>query len=314
MNPGALDFEERILNELKDGTAVSLEKVLLVISGLRTDAEIQPYQSKIDTLFGYFLNKCEKKGFFETPRPPLYLHQPIAKFLFEYLWTSKPKRFGEYFLLTDVVDAQLDSDVHHLVGTCVGLTSLYSVLGLRAGLKLSLLASSDHLLSRLRVGEQTTDIDHTDPEGFDCRSGEDLLELPLLTIAANVLNSRGLSNERNGRLAAARGDYQKAILVNPGYANAYNNRGNMRFWDEEIDGAIRDYTEAIRLNPLCCEAYCNRGLAKQKLGLYDEARLDYTMAANLNAEYPDARRCMQSLDAIHAQEAAANIKSHARLD
>ena len=298
-----MDHEETILRDIKDGTAVSLERALLVLSGLKTDEEIRSYQLKIDDIYGRFLKKCDNKSLSDQSKPPPYLHRPIAKCLFEYLWNSKPKRFGESFLLTDVVDAQLDSDVNHLVGTCVGLTSLYSVLGLRAGLNLSLLVALDHLLSRLRVGQQTIDIDHTDPQGFDCRNGEGFREFPLLTLTANVLNSRGLRNERSGKFAAAKADYQKAILVNPEYANAYNNRGNMRFWDEDIEGAIADYTEAIRLDPGFCEAYCNRGMAKQRLGRYDEARQDYNMAMSTNSEYGDARKCLQLLDDIeHTQD------------
>ena len=243
------DHEEQILNTIKNGTAVSLERALLVLSGLKTKEGFRSYQLKIDDIYGRFLKKCDNKSLSDQSRLPSYLQRPIAKCLFEYLWSSKPKRFGESFLLADVVDAQLNSDVNHLVGTCVGLTSLYSILGLRAGLNLSLLGALDHLLTRLRVGQQTIDIDHTDPQGFDCRNGKGFREFPLLTLTANVLNSRGLRNERGGNFVAAKADYQKAILVNPEYANAHNNRGNMRFWDEDIEGAIADYTEAIQLAP-----------------------------------------------------------------
>jgi tetratricopeptide (TPR) repeat protein len=303
-----LDYEETILRDLKDGTPVSLERALLVHSGLKTDDEVRSYQLKIDDIFGRFRNKCDNKNLSAQSRPPSYLHRQIAKCLFEYLWSSKPKRFGEHFLLADVVDAQLNSDVHHLVGTCVGLASLYSVLGLRAGLDLSLLVDLDHLLSRLRVGRQTIDIDHTDPQGFDCQCREGFREFPLLTLTANVLNSRGLRNEKSGRFLAAKADYQKAIWVNPEYANAYNNRGNMRFWDEDIEGAIADYTEAIRLNPCFCEAYCNRGMANHRLGRYDEARQDYDMAVSTNSEYSDARRCLQLLDDIgHSKPPAGKV-------
>jgi tetratricopeptide (TPR) repeat protein len=185
---------------------------------------------------------------------------------------------------------------------------LYSVLGLRLGLNLSLLVDLDHLLSRLRVGLQSIDIDHTDPQGFDCRNCEGLREFPLLTLTANVLNSRGLWNEARGEIVAAKTDYQKAILVNPQYASAFNNRGNMRFWDGDIEGAIADYTEAIRLNPGFCEAYCNRGMAKHRLGRYDEARQDQNMAMSINSEYSDARKCLQMLDDIeHAGPSAGEI-------
>ena len=292
------DHEEQILNTIKNGTDVSLERALLVLSGLQTAQEFRSYQLKIDDIYGRFLKKCDNKSLSEQSRLPSYLHRAIAKCLFEYLWTSKPKRYGESFLLTDVVDAQINSDVHHSVGTCVGLTSLYCVLGLRAGLDLSVLGALDHLLTRLRVGQQTIDIDHTDPQGFDCRNGKGFREFPPLALIAIVLNSRGLRNESGGKFVAAKADYQNAILVLPEYANAHNNRGNMRFWDGDTEGAIADYTEAIRLAPNFCEAYCNRGMAQQRLGYYDEARQDYKMALSMNFEYRDARRCLQALDEI----------------
>jgi len=296
MDLETLDYEESIIRDIKNGTQVSLERALLVLSGLKTDVQIQYYQFRIDDIFSRFLMKCDIESSAELSMPPSYLHQSIAKCLFDYFWSSKPKRFGDSFLLTEVVDAQLDSDVNRLVGTCVGLTSLYSVLALRVGLDLSLLAASDHLLNRLRVGQQTLDIDHTDPQGFDCRNCEDFRELPLLNLTANVLNSRGLKKEETGEFTAAKADYQKAVLVDPEYANARNNRGNMRFRDEDIEGAIADYTEAIRLNPYFCEAYCNRGIARQKLGRYDEARQDFNSAVSTDSEYSDARKCLQLLD------------------
>jgi len=298
MNLQTSDHEEAILRDIRDGAAVSLESALLVLSGLKTDAEIRSYQHKIDSIFTRFADKCDSSVLARHPKPPLYWHRTIAQTLFEYLWNSKPKRFGESFLLTDVVDAQLNPDVHSVVGNCVGLTSLYSVLGLRAGLNLTLLVASDHVLTRLRIGQQTIDIDHTDPQGFDCRNCADFSEFPLITLTANVLNSRGLRNQASSQMAAAKTDYNKAILVNPEYANAFNNRGNIRFVDGDLAGAITDYTNAIRLSPGFCEAYCNRGIAKHRLGRYDEAHRDYRLAIRINADYADARACLQVLDAV----------------
>jgi tetratricopeptide (TPR) repeat protein len=290
------DLEETMLRELKGGRDDSLERALLVIAGLKTEAEIGAYQCKIDDIFSRFLGKCDSGSISGRRPPPPYLHLQIAQCLFQYLWNSKPKRFCDCFLLTDVVNAQLDQDVNHPVGNCVGLTSLYSVLGLKAGLKLALLASSDHLISRLRVGRNVTDIDHTDPQGFDCHYSDNFREFPLQALPAHVFNSRGLENERCGRLADAKADYRKAVFANPEYANAFNNRGNMRLRELDLEGAISDYTEAIRLNPAFCEAYCNRGIAKGKLGLLREARQDFDLAIASNPEYGDAHRCLIALD------------------
>ncbi len=298
MDLQALDYEEEIVRSIKDGAPVSLEKALLVVSGLKTDKEIRSCQTKIDLIYGRFLGKCGDMSLSGRSTPPAYLHPSIAKALFEYLWTSKPKRFGESFLLTDVVDAQLDPDVHRPVGTCVGLTSLYSVLALRAGLDLFVLSGLDHLRTGLRVGRRTIDIDHTDPQGFDCPKLEEFREFPMLTLTANVLNSRGLRSELIGDHAAAGADYRKAVLINPQYASAFNNRANMKFRGGDVEGAIGDYTEAIRLAPGFCEAYCNRAMAGQRLGRYDDARRDYNTAIALEPEYKDARKCLRLLNEI----------------
>ena len=298
MDPLTQDKERTMLLDIRNGAPVSLESALLVLSGLQTDRGVLSYQHKIDDIFSRFQKKCDITGPSGLSRPPAYLHGPIAECLFKYLWTSKPKRFGDHFLLADVVDAQLDPDVHRTVGTCVGLTSLYSVLGLRAGLNLSLLVNSDHLLGRIRVGGQTIDVDHTDPQGFDCVVGESFREFALLTLTANVLNSRGLRDEKEGEFAAAGEDYDKAVLVNPEYANARNNRGNIRFRENDLEAAVADYTGAIRLNPAFREAWCNRGMANQRLGRRDEARRDYDMAVNADPDYEDARECLRLLDQI----------------
>ncbi len=273
-----------------------LEKVLLVLAGLKEDEAIKAYQRKIDAVFVRCQSKCIKESPARYVQLPLYRHRSFARCMFDYLWTSKPKRFGASFFLTEAIDAQLDPDVNRPVGTCVGLTSLFSVLGLRAGLQLSLLMDSEHVLNRLRIGEQIIDIDNTDPQGFNCRTSGDFTEFPLPLLAANVLNSRGLYKERNGSFMAAREDYEKAVRVNPGYANAYNNRGNMKFLGNDVEAAIADYGAAIGLNPNFCEAYCNRGMAWQRLGRYEEARLDYHMAMAINGDYADAQRCLRLLD------------------
>lgn len=273
-----------------------LETALLRLSGLETADALSAWQSKIHAIFLRFLEKSEPGIPPHSFKPPPYLHFDVARRLFEYLWISKPRRFGTPFLLTEVVEAQLDPDGGRPVGTCVGLTSLYSVLGLRAGLRLSLLLNADHVMTRLRVGDRFFDLDHTDPLGFDCRSGEGFRELPLGTLSAVVLNCRGLRHESRGRIDEAMEDYQRAIAIHPEYANALNNRANMRVLRGDLQGALGDYGEALRLNPVFCDAYCNRGMARHRLGDREGAREDYQRALALDPNHGDARRCLGLLD------------------
>lgn len=285
-----------VLREMKAQNVRLLERSLLVLSGVRTEHDLEAYQGKIDEISRRFWRKYRGQGPPEQPSPPLYLHEEIARALFDYLWNSKPRRFGESFRVTDAVDAQLDPDTHRAVGNCVGLTSLYAVLGIRAGLSLLMLVSPDHLLSRLRIGDRALDIDLTDPQGFDCRRSTWFRQFHLCMLAASVLNSRGLAKERSGCNLVAKSDYEKALWVNPNYANAYNNRGNMLFLEGDLEGAVADYTRAIRLEPGFVEAFCNRGMARQRLGRFEAARADYEMALSLNGEYTEARKWLGTLD------------------
>lgn len=214
----------------------------------------------------------------------------MAMWLFEYLWNTKPRRCNSNFLLTDVVDAQLSSDIHQKVGSCVGLTSLYTVLGLRERLNLTILVSGSHMVNRLRIdSSDCCNIDNTDPLGFDCSIEEDeFVEYPPVKLVANVLNSRGMARERADHFEKAREDYEKAIEVNPDYANALNNRGNIKSKQGDYVGAIEDYNRAIGMNALFVEAHCNRGIARENLGDLTGAIQDFSRAIELDSEYGDA--------------------------
>jgi tetratricopeptide (TPR) repeat protein len=195
---------------------------------------------------------------------------------------------GSDFLLTEVIDAQLNPEIDRTVGSCVGLTSLYTVLGLRENLNLTIMMSDSHILNRLTVGGTVTNIDNTDQLGFDCAIEERTFsEYEPVKLLANVINSRGMLHERLGRFESAEEDYGKAIAINPEYSNAYNNRGNMKAKRTDYSQAIKDYTRAIDLNGEFVEAYCNRGMAKENRGDYNGALKDFNTAVELNPGYRD---------------------------
>jgi tetratricopeptide (TPR) repeat protein len=285
-----MDLEEKLIQDIKAGNSVSLERGLLIISGLKTEGEIETYSQKLDQIYNGFIERLRSKSPLSLASTRNYMTTSMAKWLFEYLWNTKPKRCNSNFLLTDVINAQLNPDINQKVGSCVGLTSLYTVLGLRESLELTILVSDSHVVNRLKIdGTHFSDIDNTDPLGFDCSiKEEEFLEYPPIKLVANVLNSRGMAWERADNLEKAREDYEKAIEVNPDYANAYNNRGNIKSKQKDYDGAIEDYDRAIGLNAFFVEAHCNRGIAKENLGYFSEALEDFDRAIKLNSEYVDA--------------------------
>jgi len=285
-----MDLEEKLIQDIKGGNSVSLERGLLIISGLQKEGEIEAYTQKLDQIYNGFIERIKSKSPLSLASTRNYMTRSMAKWLFDYLWNTKPRRCNSNFLLADVIDAQLNTDLNQKVGSCVGLTSLYTVLGLREGLNLSILVSGNHMVNRLRIDSTDFfDIDNTDPLGFDCSiKEEEFLECPPIKLVANVLNSRGMARERADNLEKARDDYEKAIEVNPDYANAFNNRGNIKSKQRDYAGAVEDYDRAIGLNGLFFEAHCNRGIAKENLGDLIGAIEDFNRAVELNSEYGDA--------------------------
>ena len=285
-----MHLEEKLIQEIKSGNDVSVERGLLIISGLQTEGEIKAYSQKLDQIYQGFIERLEIKSPLSLSSTRKHMRKTMAMMLFEYLWNTKPRRCNSNFLLRDVIDAQLSSDVHQKVGSCVGLTSLYTVLGLREKLNLTILVSGSHIVNRLRIDSRNfCNIDNTDPLGFDCTIEEDkFVEYPPVKLVANVLNSRGMARERADNLKKAREDYEKAIAVNPDYANAFNNRGNIKSKQGDYFGAIEDYNRAIGLNEMFPEAHCNRGIAKENLGDLTGAIQDFSKAIELDSQYGDA--------------------------
>jgi tetratricopeptide (TPR) repeat protein len=282
-------LEEKLIQDVKAGRDVFLERGLLIISGLKTEGEIRTYTQKLDQIYNGFIEKLTSKSPLSLASTRDYMTTSMAKWLFEYLWNTKPKRCNGNFLLTDVIDAQLNTDINQKVGSCVGLTSLYTVLGLRESLELTILVSDSHMVNRLRVDDTLYNVDNTDPLGFDYSlDDKDFVEYPAILLLANVLNSRGMDQEGRENFEQAKADYNKAIEINPEYANAYNNRGNIKAKQADYKGAIMDYNRAIGLNSQFVEAYCNRGIAKENLGDHHEAMEDFDKAIEINSEYVDA--------------------------
>ena len=282
-------LEEKLIQDIKAGKDVSLERGLLIISGLKTEGEIEEYVHKLDQIYNGFLEKVGSDSALSLSTLRKYMAGSMAKLLFEYLWNTKPKRCNSNFLLADVINAQLNPDIDHKVGSCVGLTSLYTVLGIREDLNLTILVSDSHMANRLRVDENIYNIDNTDSLGFDCELDEkNFVEYPLINLLANVLNSRGIEQERLDNFEKAEGSYNAAIEINPRYANAYNNLGNIKLKYGKYPGAITDYNRAIQLNSAFVEAYCNRGIAKENMGDYSGAAEDFDKAVEINSKYTDA--------------------------
>ena len=101
---------------------------------------------------------------------------------------------------------------------------------------------------------------------------------------AEAYNNRGIAKAKLGQYEAAITDYDKAINLNPRFAEAYLNRGSTKGNLEQHEAAVTDFDMGINLNQEDAIAYHNRGVTKAKLGQYEAAITDYDIAINLNQE------------------------------
>ncbi len=77
---------------------------------------------------------------------------------------------------------------------------------------------------------------------------------------------KGIAYAIKRQVEEAISELNKAIDVNPKYADAYNNRGNAYDDIDQYDQAISDYNKAIEIEPRNAITYNNRG------SVYDKKR------------------------------------------
>ena len=101
-----------------------------------------------------------------------------------------------------------------------------------------------------------------------------------------VLVSRGNAHFGENDLEKAQEDYDRAISLNPGYAEAYYNRGNLHCLLRHFDLALADYDKAISLTGNDANAHNNRAAVWQEKGNYQSALANYNRAIAINPNEP----------------------------
>lgn len=83
---------------------------------------------------------------------------------------------------------------------------------------------------------------------------------------ADAYYHRGVAYISMGQHIYAVEDFNKVIKLQPNYANAYNNRGFAHAGLQQYQRAIDDYSNAISLKPDHVSAFLNRGTVYFKQG------------------------------------------------
>jgi len=204
--------------------AFKLEKEALLASGLTGGDLMISYADKFRYLHAQFTSQV----------PPQENPQDIAKELFKWLWEGRLFRYQPRgnFCLNKVLDSQLAENAP-AVGNCLGLTLLYNCLLLRMGIGAQALYIENafgigpHVLTLLRIGDHTIDVENIFPDGFNCREH---LNHPNRTrwgskeLVAEIYNSLGNIYFEKGKLKRALKNYDMALDVSRNHDRARLNR------------------------------------------------------------------------------------------
>ncbi len=122
------------------------------------------------------------------------------------------------------------------------------------------------------------------------RNSETLWTHTLACTAGNYVayNNLGSVLLQKGKGNEAIAQYQKALEINPDYADAHYNLGNILCQKGRVDEAIAHYQKALQINPDDAEVHNNLGLALLQKGNVDEAIAQYQKALEIKPDYAGA--------------------------
>src|SRR6266568_3505091 len=106
------------------------------------------------------------------------------------------------------------------------------------------------------------------------------------TQSARKLVKQGIDLFGKNDLVGAIAEYDRAISIDPKFAEAYFNRGKARRAGGDFDGALADFDRAINLDPNDAEAYFKRGRAFLIVGNAKFAIADFDKSISLDDHNP----------------------------
>jgi len=102
--------------------------------------------------------------------------------------------------------------------------------------------------------------------------------------SAVIWNKIGIGYHQMLQMDEARRNYEKALKLNPKYAEAINNLGTVYYSRRSYRRAIAQYNKALKLTPNSASIYSNLGTALFARKKYTEAFESYQKALSLDPE------------------------------
>jgi tetratricopeptide (TPR) repeat protein len=126
--------------------------------------------------------------------------------------------------------------------------------------------------------------------------------------SALLANKTGIAYQQLLDLDNARRYYEKAIKLNPMYAEAINNLGTVYFARKSYRRAIEQYKKALRIHPDSSSMLSNLGTAYFARKNYDEAAKAYQEAVAIDPEVFDNHSAQGTL--VQDQSVEERAKYH----
>ncbi len=101
---------------------------------------------------------------------------------------------------------------------------------------------------------------------------------------AVILNKIGIAYHQLMELDTARRYYERAVKLNPQYAEAINNIGTVHYAQKNYRRAISQYRKALKITPNSASIYSNLGTAYFARKNYEEASKAYAKALELDPD------------------------------
>jgi tetratricopeptide (TPR) repeat protein len=113
-----------------------------------------------------------------------------------------------------------------------------------------------------------------------------------------LYNISGACYQALNQLDAAVKSYERALSINPDYAEVHNNLGNTHKELGQLDDAVKYYEQALVIKPASAEVYSNLAIVHKELGQLDDAVKCYEQALVIK---PDFAEVYSKLGIVHKE-------------
>ena len=122
------------------------------------------------------------------------------------------------------------------------------------------------------------------------------MESPSPTV--DILMERAIDAQLHGRADLAHAFYDRAIMIEPAYAEAWNRRAALFLSEDKYDEALRDLNQALKLEPRHYLAWAALGQIFESLGASKEALDAYTQALKYHPYLQQAKQAAARLSGV----------------